>query len=340
MDRFALPEDEEYVEETDTGDQPLRDSQPTQIGMRSKSHIHKSSNEKAQNTHSRRLRPDDQTAQHSPENAEIISHSRCLCSEDQTAWHSATAIKKSSQVLPPAPALMLGSRVTRIQGKTPAEALTASTADPFTYAEAMEIPQRDHCNGAMEEDSTSSMLRNTFSALNCQEARQLHVKPMCISNDLNFRLKHPGVLDGSDGSDGTSYALTENYTLPVASHTYLLYFVVAYTHHQNDTCVTLCTGAAVMLTPFTQRLAIDDKPGSTWERRRHVWEHFESQSCIQFVFSCMYLCIYIATHLHTLYLDWLRSAEYILPITLSTSVTPVSWYNRHRSLKIYLIERV
>jgi len=38
----------------------------------------------------------------------------------------------------------------------------------------------------------------------------------CISNDPNFHLKHTGVLHGSDGSDGTSYALTENYTLPVA----------------------------------------------------------------------------------------------------------------------------
>jgi len=34
------------------------------------------------------------------------------------------------------------------------------------------------------------------------------------------------------------------------------------------------------------------------------------------------------------------SAEYILPVTLSTSVTPVSPYNRRRSLKMYLIERV
>jgi len=126
----------------------------------------------------------------------------------------------------------------------------------------------------------------------------------------------------------------------VVWHTYLLYFVVTYTHHQNDTCVTLFAGAAVMLEPFTQLLAIDDKPGSTWERRRHVWEHLESQSCIQFVFSSMYLCIYIATHRHTLYLDWLQSAEYILPVTLSTCVTPVSPYNRRRSLKIYLIERV
>jgi len=32
-----------------------------------------------------------------------------------------------------------------------------------------------------------------------------------------------------------------------------------------------------------------------------------SNSCIQFVFSSMYQCIYIATHLHTIYLDWLQA---------------------------------
>jgi hypothetical protein len=40
-----------------------------------------------------------------------------------------------------------------------------------------------------------------------------------ISNNYSFRLKHPGVLDGSDGSGGTSYPLTKNYTLPVAQAT-------------------------------------------------------------------------------------------------------------------------
>jgi hypothetical protein len=40
-----------------------------------------------------------------------------------------------------------------------------------------------------------------------------------ISNNPRFRQKHPGVPNGSDGSDGTSYQLTENYTLPVAQAT-------------------------------------------------------------------------------------------------------------------------
>jgi hypothetical protein len=41
----------------------------------------------------------------------------------------------------------------------------------------------------------------------------------CINNNPSVHLKHPGVQDGSDGSDETSYPLTENHTLPVAQAT-------------------------------------------------------------------------------------------------------------------------
>jgi len=49
--------------------------------------------------------------------------------------------------------------------------------------------------------------------------------------------------------------------LPVAQSTarvayVLLDFVVTFTHHQKDTCVTLFAGAAVMLKPFTQRVVM------------------------------------------------------------------------------------
>jgi len=47
-------------------------------------------------------------------------------------------------------------------------------------------------------------------------ARVVQLGQNSISNDPSFRQKHLGVLDGFDGSDGTSYPLTENYTLPVA----------------------------------------------------------------------------------------------------------------------------
>jgi len=103
-----------------------------------------------------------------------------------------------------------------------------------------------------------------------------------LSNDSSFRLKHPGVLDSSDGSDWTSYPLTENQMRPVAQATgrvaYLtcgghytmrpilatgrvVYYacrsgftlpslcvrdVVTFTHHQIDSYVTLFTGVAVM----------------------------------------------------------------------------------------------
>jgi hypothetical protein len=73
-----------------------------------------------------------------------------------------------------------------------------------------------------------------------------------ISNNTSFRLKHPGVPDGSDGSDGTLYPLTEKYTLPTAQVTGPFAFSPAllcarYMHHQNDRCVTLFAGAAVIL---------------------------------------------------------------------------------------------
>jgi len=56
-------------------------------------------------------------------------------------------------------------------------------------------------------------------------------------------------------------ALTEPFTLwrritGYPSLMYLLHFVVTYTHHQNDKCVILLAGAAVMLKPFTQRQAM------------------------------------------------------------------------------------
>ena len=99
-----------------------------------------------------------------------------------------------------------------------------------------------------------------------------------ISNKVSFRQEHPGVSDGPDGSDGTSYPLTDNQMGPVTQATgrvaYLIcggYFtmplipatqcvvyytrrpgirlpslcirnVVTYTHHQNDTCVNLFAG--------------------------------------------------------------------------------------------------
>jgi len=191
IDICGLPEDEESVEESHTGDEPLRDRQPMQTGKRSKSDMHKPPEEKAENAHSRHLRREDQTAQHSAANAQNIPQSRRFHREDQTPRRSAAAIKKSSQVPPAAPdsapAQLIGSPVTRSQGKNSGTALTASAPDPYAYGEAMASPQRNHWKRAIEEESTSILLYNTFSALNSRDAQQLHVKP--IGSNWVYRTK-------------------------------------------------------------------------------------------------------------------------------------------------------
>jgi len=131
-----------------------------------------------------------------------------------------------------------------------------------------------------------------------------------ISNDPRFRQKHPGVPDCSNGSDGTSYRLTENYTLPVTQATgrvaYIppLLFGDVYAH-QNDPCVTCFAVAAVMRKPFTQRLAMfirfsgrrffGNAAGAPGNHSYYLSFNDFQNLCIQFVLSSMYLC-YLSTH--------------------------------------------
>jgi hypothetical protein len=65
-----------------------------------------------------------------------------------------------------------------------------------------------------------------------------------ISNNPTFRLKHTGVLDGSDGSDATLYQLTENYTLPVALLTRLHYYAPGKAPSERHVCYTLRRGCS------------------------------------------------------------------------------------------------
>jgi len=74
----------------------------------------------------------------------------------------------------------------------------------------------------------------------------------------------------------------------VALHTYLLYIVATLTHHQKDTYVTLFAGAAVMLKPFTQCLAMLNHSYYL------LFNDFQNL-CIQFVFSSMHLYSYLST---------------------------------------------
>jgi len=111
----------------------------------------------------------------------------------------------------------------------------------------------------------------------------------------------------------------------VALHTYLLYSVVTYTHHQNDTCVTLFSVAAVMLKPCTQRPAkfmsfsgrrfFGNAAGARGNHSYNLSFNDFQNLCIHFVFSSMYLCIYIATYLHLCY-PWIS----IHPPSLSNDV--------------------
>ena len=88
IDIVGLSEDEENVEKSDTGDEPLRgqDSQPTQSGKISTSHMHETPDEEAENAHNLGLRQEDQTAQRLAAEAEN-ANSRRLRREDQTAQH-------------------------------------------------------------------------------------------------------------------------------------------------------------------------------------------------------------------------------------------------------------
>jgi len=74
--------------------------------------------------------------------------------------------------------------------RTSTEAKTASEASghPFTHAHAMESPQRNQWNTAMEKECTWILLNNTFSAHNSQASRQLHVK--LIVSKWVYKTKH------------------------------------------------------------------------------------------------------------------------------------------------------
>ena len=69
-----------------------------------------------------------------------------------------------------------------------------------------------------------------------------------ISNDPSFRQKHQGVPESSDGSDGSSYHLTQNHMLPVAqatgriAHVPPLLFGDVYAPSEQHVCYTLRSG--------------------------------------------------------------------------------------------------
>ena len=81
-----------------------------------------------------------------------------------------------------------------------------------------------------------------------------------ITDDTNFRLKHPGVPDGSDGSDGTSYALTENYMAPVTHATGCVAYIPplhcgdVYASSERHVCYTLRRGCSYAEAVFQESI--------------------------------------------------------------------------------------
>jgi len=131
-----------------------------------------------------------------------------------------------------------------------------------------------------------------------------------ISNNPTFRQKHPGVPDGSDGSDGTLYPLTENYTLHVAqatgrvAHVPPVLFGDVYAPSERHVCYTLRSGCSYAEALYTTPGFFGNAAGVPGNHSYYLSFNDFQNLCIQFVFSSMYLCIYIATYLHTVYLDW------------------------------------
>jgi len=120
----------------------------------------------------------------------------------------------------------------------------------------------------------------------------------CISNDLSLRQKHRGVPHNSDGSDGTSYPLTETYTLPVAqvtcrvAHVPGFYFGDLYAPSGRHVCYTLHSGCSYAEAVFSPAAA------SLEMLRVHmeiIATTYRSTIFKSYAFSlCSHLCIYVS----------------------------------------------
>ena len=120
----------------------------------------------------------------------------------------------------------------------------------------------------------------------------------CISNNSSFRQKHPGVPDSSDGSDATSYPLTENYTLPVARATGRVAYVPpllcgdVYPPSEGHVCYTLPRGCIYAEAVYTT-------PGDVKSSLLLIVKRFSKlmHSVCILIYVSMYLCIYVSIEL-------------------------------------------
>jgi len=217
-DIFELPEETEYIEEIDSGDEFLQ-AQDYETGGDGLLHDHAGPSRTGEGHGNGDHDCTDDDTDHNlpdadnrrslpartgvrsrppykddapPVSRETIVHNRHLRRENDKARRTAAMIKQSCQPQPPR-----RNRVTRSQVKISANALiimakalesTSINSDPFTSVETMDSPQRDDWKRAMEEECTSILLNNTFTTINSQEARQLRVKP--IGSKWVYKMKH------------------------------------------------------------------------------------------------------------------------------------------------------
>ena len=69
-----------------------------------------------------------------------------------------------------------------------------------------------------------------------------------------------------------------------------------------------CLGAPrITVEQFGKNIFFENAAGAPGNHSYYLLFNDVKNSYIQFVFSSMYLCVYVATHLHTVYLDWLHA---------------------------------
>ena len=131
-----------------------------------------------------------------------------------------------------------------------------------------------------------------------------------ISNNSSVYQKHPGVPDGSDGSDWTSCPLMDVYTFPVAQATGRDSHCIhsSPSVYLTDVAAFRCSwehlGAGWITVDQSGKNIFGNAAGAPGNHTYYLSFNDFQNLCIQFVFSSMYLWIYIATYLHTEYLDW------------------------------------
>ena len=121
-----------------------------------------------------------------------------------------------------------------------------------------------------------------------------------ISNNPCFRQKHAGIPDSTDGSDGTSYPLTEIYMLPVAQAPGRVAYLPpllcgdVYASSEHHVCYTLCSGCCYAEAVYTMpgNVYAFFRPCATFHLFAIAIYRMLHSPHICFVFRCCHLLQY------------------------------------------------